>query len=127
MDGLFQWEEMFKQQHEARERSHRAIDELEAMIQAHIQRPLSPPVTPRLPPPEMLINALEIPLLEKLRTSVQPLLEDFRAEIENTLQTRNSEVAEQIWSRLSLTKQVITALSSVIRVPNQGVPSVASS
>ncbi|KIM48569.1 hypothetical protein M413DRAFT_81422 [Hebeloma cylindrosporum] len=77
------------------------IATLKLAVQAYVARPASPPPTPTLPPPSFVLQALEEPLTQAVRTSVQPLVEELRNDVERLVKANNSELYSTVWEKVS--------------------------
>lgn len=96
------------------EKNKREITALSAALSAHIARPETPPPSPQLLPVELVLQAVEAPLLHSVRRSVTSLMETLRSDIATMLQERNAEMYQSLWSRLSLTLRVVESLKEQI-------------
>ncbi|PPQ70789.1 hypothetical protein CVT26_014724 [Gymnopilus dilepis] len=97
------------------------IKTLEIALKAYTTRPPSPPATPEntlssstltlsaanLPPAQYLFQALQEPLLEAIRLSMQPLAEEVRGDVERIVEARNRELWGTVSGVLSKSKVVL--------------------
>jgi len=77
------------------------IATLQNAMKAYLSRPASPPPTPTLPPPAFVLQALQEPLTQAVRASVQPLVEELRNDVEKLVKVNNSELYSTVWEKLS--------------------------
>jgi hypothetical protein len=97
---------------EIAEKSKRETAALSAALSAHIARPETPPPSPQLLPAEHVLQAVQAPVLHSVRKSVISLIEALRSDIATMLQERNADLYDSLWSKLSLTLQVVEALKA---------------
>ena len=79
----------------------RKIETLKLAVKAYLSRPASPPPTPTIPPPAFVLQVLEEPLTQAVRTTVQPLIEELRNDVEKLVKANNSELYSTVWEKLS--------------------------
>lgn len=96
------------------ERSHfvKAVEALKVAHDAYLARPKSPPVSPSLPHTDLIIQSVQDPLIEAVRSAIKPMLISTRENIQALLQERNAEIYETLWRRLSLTLKLVDVLSA---------------
>jgi hypothetical protein len=111
---------------EAREKDLMEIAALNAALSAHIARPLSPPASPRIIPPEYILQVIEEPLLESVRSNIEPLIHELRTNIQDMLRTQNAEMYDTLWGKLSLTLRMVEAISARISQRETGVVTIAN-
>jgi len=99
---------------DAREKDLKEIGALNAALSAHITRPPSPPASPRTLPPEYILQVIEEPLLESVRSNIEPLIHQLRGSIQDMLCTQNAEMYDTLWGKLSLTLRMVEAISARI-------------
>jgi hypothetical protein len=100
-------------------RKHRALQgELEGKIAvlsgiiAHIARPEASPLSPRLLTAEMVLDAIEAPIVQSVNSIVSSFAERTLSEFREMLTERNAHLYQSLWNNLSPTLRVLEALEA---------------
>ncbi|KAF8628388.1 hypothetical protein AX15_003913 [Amanita polypyramis BW_CC] len=110
-------EERMREITQERSQFAKTIEALKAAHDAHMARPISPPVSPSLPPLDYIVQSVHDPLLEAARSAIKPMLSNMRDNIQGLLQERHAEMYQTLWKRLSLTLRLVDALSARLPPP----------
>ncbi|KAF8168579.1 hypothetical protein BJ912DRAFT_1089284 [Pholiota molesta] len=86
-----------------------ALESLQAALDDHENRPLSPRL-PQVPAPAYLIASLEQPLIESLRVTIRPVLEELREDIEQLVKEKNGQLFATVWEKISQTLRVLSLI-----------------
>lgn len=95
------------------------IQTFEKALNAYTSRPPSPPATPlnMIPSFDYIIESLEEPMKESLRSFLVPAIEDLRKDVEDMVRTQNEELYSTLWNKMTVTLKVLEMIQSKI---NQG-------
>lgn len=93
-------------------RDEKTLTALNDALSAHTTRPPSPPASPRTLPPDYILQFIEEPLLESIRSNIEPLVEEFRSNIGEMLRAHSTEVYETLWAKLGLTMRLVETVSA---------------
>lgn len=108
------------QKYEANREKHRTtIEALEAAVAAHIAQPPSPPGSPRIPTRDYILEELEEPIVDMVRTHTKPLIETMRSQVEELLRIQNKEMYDLFSSKLTLTLRTVETISGRIGAPER--------
>ncbi|KAG6818106.1 hypothetical protein H0H87_000011 [Tephrocybe sp. NHM501043] len=94
---------------ESREKDRRTISALEQAIEAYT-RVSAPSPVPGLTH-DQLVELLEEPLQDSVRTQMQPLIEALRGQVQDMLKTQNAAMYKSLWSKLALTLRMVESIS----------------
>jgi len=111
-------ERRLKEYISTREANVHIIQTFEQALNAYIAQPPSPPSTPlNLPPFEYILQSLEEPMVQSVRTHVIHVVEELRKDLENMVRTQNAELYSTLWNKITVTLKVLDMIQSRI---NQG-------
>ncbi|TFK76431.1 hypothetical protein BDN72DRAFT_235565 [Pluteus cervinus] len=112
------WDQKLQQYMQNRDQDRETIAALQATLHAYMQRPISPPASPRIPTRDELVKAVREPIIDQLREAVKPLLENYRAEIQVMQHKHGQDVYSNVSQKIDATARIINAVSSIIQPPN---------
>jgi hypothetical protein len=107
-----QLEQRLQELTEGRDQFAKAIEALQAAQAANVARPISPPVTPNLPPIDYIVQTVHDPLLEAARAAIKPLLVNAKEDIQGLLKERDADMYQILWRRLASTLKAVDSLSA---------------
>ncbi|KAF6763707.1 hypothetical protein DFP72DRAFT_873226 [Ephemerocybe angulata] len=111
-------EALLKQQAEDTE----AIRTIQMSLRAQMQRPPSPPASPRLPSTEVLIQVMRDPLTTAARRAVQPMVEEVRNSMQEEMQKQTGEILGTVWDKVGGTIALLDRVNAKIaQAGNEGV------
>ncbi|KAF8802892.1 hypothetical protein BYT27DRAFT_7341139 [Phlegmacium glaucopus] len=95
------------------------IQTFEKALNAYTSRPPSPPATPlnAIPSFDYILQSLEEPMVQALRSHITPAIEDLRNDVGNMVRTQNAELYSTLWDKISVTLKVLGMIQSKL---NQG-------
>ncbi|KAF8958038.1 hypothetical protein BDZ97DRAFT_73745 [Flammula alnicola] len=94
----------------AQQSSSGTLDTLKTALKAYTTRPPSPPLSPKLPSPSYLLQSLEEPLIDALRTSIRPLVEEVRGDVEAVVENKNRELYTTVWPKIEYTLKILDTI-----------------
>ncbi|KAF8963252.1 hypothetical protein BDZ97DRAFT_1040158 [Flammula alnicola] len=94
----------------AQQSSSNTLDTLKTALKAYTTRPPSPPLSPKLPSPSYLLQSLEEPLIDALRTSIRPLVEEVRGDVEAVVENKNRELYTTVWPKIEYTLKILDTI-----------------
>jgi hypothetical protein len=106
---LFKVEQQLDSYTAAQQANTVALESLQAALDAHENRPLSPRL-PQVPAPAYLIASLEQPLIESLRVTIRPVLEELREDVEQLVKEKNGQLFATVWEKISQTLRVLSLI-----------------
>jgi hypothetical protein len=106
---LFKVEQQLDSYTAAQQANTAALESLQAALDDHENRPLSPRL-PQVPAPSYLIASLEQPLIESLRVTIRPVLEELREDIEQLVKEKNGQLFATVWEKISQTLRVLSLI-----------------
>ncbi|KAH7877438.1 uncharacterized protein C8R40DRAFT_1235655 [Lentinula edodes] len=104
------------EEHEkSRAKDRNEIETLSAALTAYYEKPVSPPSSPF--DPETVVLDMEEQIKELVRNAIKPHVEETRTTLSEDLQKYDSELYRSLWKKLSMTNQVIAAVSEATTRP----------
>lgn len=102
-----------------REANVHVIQTFEKALNAYTSRLPSPPATPlhAIPPFDYIVQSLEEPMIQAIRSNLVPAIEDLRKDVEDMVRTQNAELYSTLWNKITVTLKVLEMIQSKI---NQG-------
>lgn len=90
------------------------IESLQAGISDLNDRP--PPSIPQ----QVLVDTVEEPIKEIIRSKITPLIDDFQREMDAILQTRNEDY-KSLWAKLGVTQKMVNAIANQVNREQAGL------
>ncbi|KAF8163749.1 hypothetical protein B0H34DRAFT_696674 [Crassisporium funariophilum] len=113
-DKVLQVEQRLQEYTSTRETNARTIQTFQAALAAYTSRPPSPPASPRMPSSTYILQSLEEPLVQAMRSNIMPVVEEVRGQMEKLVQAQSEELYKTLWGRINMTLKVLETIQSKI-------------